>query len=186
MERLGGGGVGACVWAGSLCGSAWTGENAGQFPETAPGEEGENIPADGEVPFDALPSDPPDGEAQPGGVTANAAESLSPGDMPGEAPAGEELPAGPFPGDAPLGDMPPGGDFPAGEESPFSDAGDAALFLQPQEGEEAESDDPEYGALLHELGETGYQESDPAAPLTLGPPPGDELPSAGIATRKPL
>ena len=87
-------------------------ENVGQFPETAPGEEEENIPADGEVPFDALPSDPPDGEAQPGGVTANAAESLSPGDMPGEAPAGEELPAGPFPGDAPLGDMPPGGDSP--------------------------------------------------------------------------
>ena len=160
-------------------------ENAGQFPETAPGEEGENIPADGEVPFDALPSDPPDGEAQPGGVTTNAAESLSPGDMPGEAPAGEELPAGPFPGDAPLGDMPPGGDFPAGEESPFPDAGDAALFLQPQEGEEAESDDPEYGALLHELGETGYQESDPDAPLTLGPPPGDELPSAPLPADEP-
>lgn len=156
-------------------------ENTGQIPEAAPGEEGENIPASGEAPFDTLPSDPPageeapsgeaplDGEAQPGSEAVNTAESLLTGDMP--APAGEELPADPLLSDAPLGDMPSSGDFPAGEESPFPDEGDASLFPQPQEGEEPESDDPEYGALLHELGEAGYQEEGADAPLTLDPPP---------------
>lgn len=151
---------------------------SGALPESAPNSEntGEGGPNQGEAPSDGLP---PAGESAPGeGVPGEAPY----GDMPGEeplpagdgAPEGEEPPAVP-PSDGPAHeDMPSGGDFPAGEESPFPEAGEAAEVQQPQEGAEAESDDPEYGALLQEFGEAGHGEAGAEEPLTLGPPPGEE------------
>ena len=164
-------------------------ENTGQFPESgelpesAPNSEntGEGGPNQGEAPSDGLPpaGEVPPGEEPPGeGVHGEAPY----GDMTGEeplpagdgAPEGEEPPAVP-PSDGPAHeDMPSGGDFPAGEESPFPEAGEAAEVQQPQEGAEAESDDPEYGALLQEFGEAGHGEAGAEEPLTLGPPPGEE------------
>ncbi len=128
-------------------------ENTGQIPEAAAlsdgtlGSEGagENFPAGGEPPSGDLPS------------------------------GGEEPPADPQPGSPAHEDLPPVGDFPAGEESSFPGADDAGFQQQSQEGAEAESDDPEYGALLHEFGEAGHGEAGAEEPLTLGPPPGEEL-----------
>lgn len=156
---------------------------AGALPESASNREnaGEGGPADGAAPFDALPPavEIPPGESAPGeGVPGEAPY----GDMPGEeplpagdgAPEGEEPPAVP-PSDGPAHeDMPSGGNFPVGEESPFPEAGGATEVQQPQKGAEAESDDPEYGALLQEFGEASHGETGAEEPLTLGPPPGEE------------
>lgn len=128
-------------------------ENTGQLPEAAAlsdgtlGSEnaGETIPADGEFPSDDLPSG---GEEQYGG-------------SPFDGPTYE--------------DAPPDGSFPTDEENPFPETGDAAELQQrPQEGMEPESDDPEYGALLQELGGADHEEAGAEEPLTLGPPPGEE------------
>ena len=162
-------------------------ENTGQFPEAAPGEggAGEIVSADGEAPQDGLPADPPAGEevsgdVPPDGETPDAAEASFPGEVGGETAAGEELYDGSNPDH-----MPPGGDFFTGAESPFPEADDPAYIQQPQEGMEPESNDPEYGALLQELGETGYQAEGADAPLTLGPPPDEELPTAPLPADEP-
>ena len=156
-------------------------ENAGQFPEdagfpdTAPSGEyaGDGIPAEGEAPSDGLPSDVPAGEVPSGEDMPGEAAY---GDMPSAEvpPTEEEFPADALPSDAPWGDMPPGDTFPAGEENPFPEVGDAAGSPQPQEGMELEGDDPEYGALLQELGEAGQRETGGEDPLTLDPPPGED------------
>ena len=170
-------------------------ESIEQFSEVASGEESasENIPTDGETPFNGLPADFPtgdellgdvfpDGEAQsgdtpPDGEPPDTTETPFSGDMDGESAAAEDLPASFLPDN-----VPPNGDSPAGEESPSPDVDDAALFSQLQEGMKPESDDPEYGALLQELGETGYQEDSADEPLTLDPPPGKELPNAPLSS----
>lgn len=154
-------------------------ENAGQLPEAAgfldPASSGETaeagLPADGEEAADSLPSDVPAGEVPSGEDVPGE------GDMPSaEAPpAGEdvsasaEAPAGPLPSDGPWGNA-----FPAGAETPFPEMDAAAGPPQPQEGMELEGDDPEYGALLQELGEAGQREAGGEDPLTLDPPPGEE------------
>ena len=92
-------------------------------------------------------------------------------------PAGEEPPAYPPPDSPPQEELPSGGDFPLGEETPFPEAGDTALFPQPQEDMEPESDDPEYGALLQELSEAEQEEPHADDPLTLDPPPSEGLAS---------
>ena len=164
-------------------------ENDGQlleaagFPDAASsGETAEvGLPADGEEAADILPSDVPAGEVLSG------EDVPSEGDMPSEEvlPAGEdvsaseEAPAGPLPGDGPWGNA-----FPAGAETPFPEMDGAAGSPQPQESMELEGDDPEYGALLQELGETGQREAGGEDPLTLDPPPGEEpapVPSAAPA-----
>lgn len=155
-------------------------ENTGQFPEPGTFSEGtpdsentgEGGPAEGEIPSDGLP---PAGEGVPGEAPYGdvpGGEPLPAGDG---APAGEEPPAVP-PADSPAHeDMPSGSDFPMGEESPFPEAGEATEIQQPQEGAETESDDPEYGALLQEFGESIHGEAGAEEPLTLGSPPGEEL-----------
>lgn len=176
-------------------------ENAAQLPgadaipDSAPGSEdaGGDSPAGGEAPPDSVP---PDGEALPGespdGDVPDA-EALPAGDV----PDGVEPPADPSADGPAYGDMPFGGEFPAGEESPFPGADDAAGFQPPQDGMEPESDDPEYGALLQELGEAGHGEAGAEEPLTLGPPPGEEAvgdvmpagpawPEDGIAGEEPV
>ena len=164
-------------------------ENAGQLPEAAgfpdaasSGETAEaGLPADGEEAADSLPSDVPAGEVPSG------EDVPSEGDMPSaevlpageDVSASEEAPAGPLPGDGPWGNA-----FPAGAETPFPEMDAAAGTPQPQEGMELEGDDPEYGALLQELGETGQREAGGEDPLTLDPPPGEEpapVPSAAPA-----
>ena len=164
-------------------------ENDGQLPEAAgfpdaasSGETAEaGLPADGEETADILPSDVPAGEVPSG------EDVPSEGDMPSAEvlPAGEDGsaseagPAGPLPGDGPWGNA-----FPAGAETPFPEMDGAAGSPQPQESMELEGDDPEYGALLQELGETGQREAGGEDPLTLDPPPGEEpapVPSAAPA-----
>ena len=181
-------------------------ESAGQLPEScplpdaAPSEERESIPADGDAPSDGLPADPPAGEEPPGDMPSDG--EAQPGDMPsdGEAqpgdmpPDGEAQPGDSASGEAPnadgppsdgtqWGDMPP--NFPAGEEDPFPDTGDAAGSQPPQEEPGPESDDPEYGALLQELGETGQGGADADEPLTLDPPPGEEPSGGPVPTAVP-
>ena len=159
-------------------------ENAGQLPEAAgfpdaasSGETAEaGLPADGEEAADSLPSDVPAGEVPsgedvPGEGDMPSAEVLPAGE---DVSAGEEFPADALPGDVPWGDMPPGDTFPAGEENPFPEMDGAAGSPQPQESMELEGDDPEYGALLQELGEAGQREAGGENPLTLDPPPGEE------------
>ena len=153
-------------------------ENAAQLPEadalpdSAPGSEdaGGGSPADGEAPSDGLP---PDGDAP-------SEEALPTEDV----PDGAEPPADPSLDSPAYGDVSFGGEFPAGEENPFPE--ESAVEPQPpQDGMEPESDDPEYGALLQELGEAGHGEADAEDPLTLDPPPGEEaagdVPPAGPA-----
>ena len=154
-------------------------ENDGQLPEAAgfpdaasSGETAEaGLPADGEETADILPSDVPAGEVPSG------EDVPSEGDMPSaevlpageDVSASEEAPAGPLPGDGPWGNA-----FPSGAETPFPEMDAAAGTPQPQEGMELEGDDPEYGALLQELGEAGQREAGGENPLTLDPPPGEE------------
>ena len=154
-------------------------ENDGQLPEAAgfpdaasSGETAEaGLPADGEETADILPSDVPAGEVPSG------EDVPSEGDMPSaevlpageDVSASEEAPAGPLPGDGPWGNA-----FPAGAETPFPEMDGAAGSPQPQESMELEGDDPEYGALLQELGEAGQREAGGENPLTLDPPPGEE------------
>lgn len=137
-------------------------ENTGLFPETVPAVEDAGDGAPGEAPSEGLPPDlPADDDTLPGE------------DVPGAEtpPAGDGVPAGAEPSaDAPFGDG-----FPAGDQNPFPEADEAAGSQPPQEGMEPESDDPEYRALLQELGETGQGETGAEEPLTLGPPPGEEL-----------
>ncbi len=147
-------------------------ESAG-FPDAAPG--GEDMPPAEEAPFDGAPSEPPAGEEPPGDMPPDGEP------QPGDDMSGGDMAAGELPGEAPPEgegavheEEPPGGDFPVGELSPFPEAGDAAGF--PQEGMGAESDDPEYGALLREMGEAGHEEAGADDPLTLDPPPGEALP----------
>ena len=105
-----------------------------------------------------------------------SAEALPAGE---DVSASEEAPASPLPGDGPWGNA-----FPAGAETPFPEMDAAAGAPQPQEGMELEGDDPEYGALLQELGEAGQREAGGEDPLTLDPPPGEEpvpVPSAAPA-----
>ena len=139
-------------------------ENDGQLPEAAgfpdaasSGETAEaGLPADGEETADILPSDVPAGEVPSG------EDVPSEGDMPSaevlpageDVSASEEAPAGPLPGDGPWGNA-----FPAGAETPFPEMDGAAGSPQPQESMELEGDDPEYGALLQELGEAGQREA---------------------------
>ncbi len=170
------------------------GENTGQVPEAAPGEGGENISAGGEAPFDTPPADPPAGEEPPGDMPSDGEAlpdgEVQPNDIP---PDGEAQPGDSAPSEAPgatsdgspsdgtqWGNMPP--DFPAGEENPFPDAGDAAGPQPPQEEPGPESDDPEYGALLQELGEAGQGEAGAEDPLTLDPPPGEEPAGGPVPT----
>ena len=154
-------------------------ENAGQLPEAAgfpdaasSGETAEaGLPADGEEADDSLPSDVPAGEVPsgedvPGEGNMPSAEVLPAGE---DVSASAEAPAGPLPGDGPWGNA-----FPAGAETPFPEMDAAAGAPQPQEGMELEGDDPEYGALLQELGEAGQREAGGEDPLTLDPPPGEE------------
>ena len=82
------------------------------------------------------------------------------------------------PGGVDAGDVPPDGEFPADEGGSFPDADDASVGSQSQKGSGMESDDPEYGALLQELGETGHTDGGSDVPLALGPPPSNE-PSEG-------
>lgn len=154
-------------------------ENDGQLPEAAgfpdaasSGETAEaGLPADGEETADILPSDVPAGEVPSG------EDVPSEGDMPSaevlpageDVSASEEAPAGPLPGDGPWVNA-----FPAGAETPFPEMDGAAGSPQPQESMELEGDDPEYGALLQELGEAGQREAGGENPLTLDPPPGEE------------
>ena len=122
-------------------------ENTALFPEAAPSEEGENIPAGEETLFNSPPPDSPAGEEPPSDVPYGDipdAEALPAEDG---APAAGEPPADLPPDSPPQEELPSGGDFPLGEENPFPDVGDTALFPQPQEDMEPESDDPEYGAL---------------------------------------
>ena len=164
--------------------SAETGGEESRLPETdalpdsAPSSEsaGEGSPDHGEAPSDGLP---PADKVPPG-------ESAPDGGVPGEAPYGdmsgeEPLPAG---DGAPAGEEPPGGSFSTGEGSPFPESGEATGFQQPPEDAGAESDDPEYGALLQELGEAGHGDAGNQEPLTLDPPPGGE-PSGDVPPPEP-
>lgn len=134
-------------------------ENTGLLPEGAPDMEGVGA---------GLPPDAPTGEALPGDMPGGEALSAE-----GGVPAGAE----------PSADPPFGDDFPGGE-NPFPEAGETAAPQQPQDNTEPESDDPEYGALLQELGEAGQREASAEEPLTLGPPPGEE--PAGAASSSVL
>ncbi|MCI9588850.1 MAG: RNA-binding protein, partial [Lawsonibacter sp.] len=150
-------------------------ENTALFPEAAPSEEGENIPAGEETLFNSPPPDSPAGEEPPSDVPYGDipdAEALPAEDG---APAAGEPPADLPPDSPPQEELPSGGDFPLGEENPFPDVGDTALFPQPQEDMEPESDDPEYGALLQELSEAEQEEPHVDDPLTLDPPPDEGL-----------
>ena len=150
-------------------------ENEGQLPDAAP--SGENSGGDA----------PDAGEGQPDGVPA---DPLADGTLPGEeAPAGGEPPAG-TPSDIPAGEKPLPGSapdvpdaFPADGESPFPDLG-GGEDPQPPDGLAPESDDPEYGALLQEWGEAGHGDAGAEAPLTLGPPPGEE-PAVDVPSPEP-
>ena len=111
-------------------------------------------------------------------VTENSEQEALVPDEAGGAEDGQSTGEGMLPETVPggevAGDVPPGGDFPAAEDGPFPGADDASLDSQPQEGSGMESDDPEYGALLQELGETGHADGGGDEPLALDPPPGDE------------
>ena len=164
MEALTAAETGAEESAGQLL------ESAG-FSDAAPG--GEDMPPAEEAPFDGAPSEPPAGEEPSGDMPPDGEP------QPGDDMSGGDMAVGELPGEAPPegegaahAEEPSGGDFPVGEQSPFPEAGDAAGF--PQEGMGAESDDPEYGALLREMGEAGHGEAGAEEPLTLGPPPGEE------------
>ena len=116
-----------------------------------------------------LPPEAPYGEGIGDGI-AVPGETLPPG-APDDVPAGEIPPA-----DAPAGT--PGEDgFPADGDSPFPAVEGTAGEQPPPDGTGTESDDPEYGALLQELGETSHALPGEEEPLTLGPPPGEEQPA---------
>ena len=123
-----------------------------------------------EQPVEALPAEtggeenaglPPEVPTEGDGTDGDAALSV---DAPG--------------GDAPVsaGDVPAEGDFPVGEETPFPPADGVGDVQLPTDGLGPQSDDPEYGALLQELGEGGHAAPGGEEPLTLGPPPGEEPP----------
>jgi len=102
-------------------------------------------------------------------------------DLPEDNPwggfTGDDVPADSPAEDPPLGDPPVSDDFPMDGGGTSFPAGDDANAPQPHPDDmEAESDDPEYGALLHELGEAGYMDTASAEPLTLDPPPGENPP----------
>ncbi len=83
----------------------------------------------------------------------------------------EEVPSADDPAAAPAGDG-----FPAEGDDPLPPAESAAPDQTPPDGTELESDDPEYGALLQELGEAEQAPASGEDPLTLDPPPGEEPP----------
>lgn len=106
-------------------------------------------------------------------------ESLPTAEGVGEEYPGQSPDSAAFPEVEPAAiDRQPGADFLADGESPFSDADEPFADQQPPDGESAESDDPEYGALLQELGEAGHEEERAEDPLTLDPPPDGGLSSA--------
>ena len=127
-------------------------ESAGLLPEGVPDMEGAGA---------GLPPDAPTGETLPGGETLSAEDGVH---------AGAEPSADPSFGD----------NFPIGGDNPFPEAEETAAPRRPQDNTEPESDDPEYGALLQELGEAGQREIGSEEPLTLGPPPGEA--AAGTAS----
>ena len=105
-------------------------------------------------------------------VTENSEQEVLVPDEAGGAEDGQSTGEGMLPETVPggevAGDVPPGGDFPAAEDGPFPGADDTSLDSQPQEGSGMESDDPEYGALLQELGETGHADGGGDEPLAQG------------------
>lgn len=123
-----------------------------------------------EQPVEALSTDT-GGEENAGLPPEIPAEGDGPGSdaaLPADAP-GEDAPAS-------AGDVPAEGDFPVGEETPFPPADGAGDVQLPADGLGPQSDDPEYGALLQELGEGGHAAPGGEEPLTLGPPPARSRP----------
>ena len=143
------------------------------------------VPPD-EQPMEAVTAAETGSEENTGLLPEGTPDMEGAGDgLPPDAPTGEALPTEDgIPAEAePPADPPFGDDFPAGE-NPFPEAGETAAPQQPQDNTEPESDDPEYGALLQELGEAGQREASAEEPLTLGPPPGEE--PAGAASSPDL
>ena len=108
-----------------------------------------------------------------------AKESLPAAEAVGEENSGLPPESATFPDGEPAsaGTQPEAVLPPDGEDT-FPETDDPFAIRQPPDGDGAESDDPEYGALLQELGEAGHEEERVEAPLTLDPPPDGDLPAA--------
>lgn len=99
-------------------------------------------------------------------------KTIPPDDQPAEAQgtaesAGEEN-TGQLDLPAPV---PEGGDTVDSKEPAVTAAGDAESLWQPPDDEDAESDSPEYGTLLRELGQADHDHADAEEPLALDPLP---------------
>ncbi len=107
--------------------------------------------------------------------------------LPPEAPAGLEDSPVVVPEDGPAGDIPPDmspadgnapetAGVPLAGESLFPTEDDPFNVQASPDVAGMESDSPEYGALLQELGDTAHEDAGREDPLTLDPPPGEDAP----------
>lgn len=142
---------------------------AGQLPEAA--EFPEDVPTEEHVEEDVSGNALSDDTQFNDNPADDAFPSNDPfDDIPSDETASLDDPLDGTPSE----DMPPEHDFPEEEDTPFPDMEDDAEYQQSANDAETESDDPEYGALLQELGETDQGNDGEDDPLTLDPLPGEE------------